>query len=127
MRTIRDEFNSHYYGIKSQFDNTTPLVNSLAGYGTAGVVSFVGSITGLVLAGVGMVGTAATVGSFVGLAAFGITVATLVTGGRVVPTMTAGALGGIATPFTAAAKGIKSVFQGKTTAPKQNPDRPRPY
>lgn len=111
INSIRDEFNAHYHGIKSQFSGNSPLVHSLAGFGTAGVVSTVGTIASLVMAGVGLVGAAGAVAGLAGLASLGIVIATFVTAGRAAPTITGAALGGIATPFTLAYKGVKSAVK----------------
>lgn len=127
MRFIKDEFNHHYHSVKTQFDNNTPLVNCVAGVGTSSIVGSAASIAGWVMMGAGMLAAGATVAALGSFAGLGILIGTLVTNGRAVPAMTAASLGGIATPFTAAVKGVKSLFKGSNKTPKLNPDRPKPY
>lgn len=121
---LKNEFNNHFQKIKPQFDGNTTLTNSLAGLGTSGMVSFVGSITGMVMAGVGLVGAGAAIASVAGLASFGIVIATVVSAGRTTPTITAGTYATLATPFTSAVKGVKMIKNNKK---KDSQPRVRPY
>ena len=78
------------------------------------------------MAGAGMVATGLLVANVASLAAFGIVIATVVTGGRAVPSMTAGALATISTPFTLAVKGVKHIFKDGNQAPKKQMPRVKP-
>ena len=119
MRTIKDEFNSRYENYKYQLQGASPLANSFIGFGTAGIVSSVGSLVGAVMMGAGALTMGPTIVSLSGLAAFGIVIATFFTGGEIAPKLGGAVMSSLTTPFTLAAK----AFRSKPAMPKRPEQR----